>query len=185
MISFTATEEQSIAQSVVRNFSQKVLRPAARQADEDCKLDKAALQGAWDLELVQAIAGAQDGLPEQATLLNTLLLEELADGDAAVAVAIAASLGFAKAIAEQGSNNQKRALLPFFAGRTPSPAAIALVDASHPGTTAAKTQGGYKISGVKAMIARAGLHSFPRRGAMRRQAGCVHRAAGGSQYPPK
>jgi alkylation response protein AidB-like acyl-CoA dehydrogenase len=159
MISFAATEEQNIARSVVRDFAQKVLRPIARQADENCALDQAALQGAWDLELVQTIAGEPSDMPEQATLLNALLLEELADGDAATAVAIAASLGFAKAIAEQGSDAQKHALLPLFAGRKPCAAAIALVDAPHGGTkagaTATKAAGGYKINGAKAMIPRA------------------------------
>jgi alkylation response protein AidB-like acyl-CoA dehydrogenase len=159
VISFAATEEQNIAQSVVRDFAKGVLRPIARQADENAELNRAALQGAWDLELVQAVATAPGALPEQTTLLNALLLEELADGDTATAVAIAASLGFVKAIAEQGSEKQKRTLLPLFAGHTPAAGAIALVDALPPQTkgktTVVNAPGGYLINGGKAMIPRA------------------------------
>ena len=61
-------------------------------------------------------------------MLNALLLEELARGDAAAAVAIAAPLGFAKAVAEHGSEHQRRELLPLFAGGEPRLAAFAHVN---------------------------------------------------------
>ncbi len=155
MISFALTEEQDIARSMVLDFAQSVCLPAARKADEASELGRDVLQGAWALGLVQSIAGSDDGLPEQATVFNTLLLEELARGDAAVAMAIAAPLGFVKAVAEQGSERQKRELLPLFAQDTPQISAVAMTDAGiHSGQPASvsKIAGGYRLNGAKAMI---------------------------------
>jgi alkylation response protein AidB-like acyl-CoA dehydrogenase len=155
MISFDLTEEQEIARSMALNFAQSVLLPAARRADESSEHGSEVLQGAWALGLVQAIADSEQGLPEQATVLNTLLLEELARGDAAVAMAIAAPLGFVKAIAEQGSERQKRELLPHYATDVPRMAAVAMVDAGPfkgKSTSVTGIAGGYRLNGAKAMI---------------------------------
>lgn len=155
MISFDLTEEQEIARSMALDFAQSVLKPAARRADESSEIGRDVLQGAWALGLVQAIADAEQGLPEQATVLNTLLLEELARGDAGVAMAIAAPLGFVKAIAEQGSQRQKRDLLPDYGSDVPRMAAVAMVDAGPfktASTSVARIAGGYQLNGAKAMI---------------------------------
>ena len=155
MISFDLTEEQEIARSMALDFAQSVLKPAARRAEESSEIGREVLQGAWALGLVQAIADSEAGLPEQATVLNTLLLEELARGDAAVAMAIAAPLGFVKAIAEQGSERQKRELLPHYATDVPRMAAVAMVDAGPfkgKSTSVTKIAGGYRLNGAKAMI---------------------------------
>ena len=66
------------------------------------------MSSVWELGLVQAAADCEAGASGQPTVQNALLLEELARGDAAVALAIAAPLGFVKAIAEQGSERADR-----------------------------------------------------------------------------
>ena len=155
MISFDLTEEQEIARAMALDFAQSVLKPAARRAEESSEIGRDVLQGAWTLGLVQAIADSEQGLPEQATVLNTLLLEELARGDAGVAMAIAAPLGFVKAIAEQGSQRQKRDLLPGYFGDVPRMAAVAMVDTgpfNAASTSVARIAGGYRLNGAKAMI---------------------------------
>jgi alkylation response protein AidB-like acyl-CoA dehydrogenase len=163
MISFDLTEEQQMARDAVQGFAKSVLFPAAREADEAGELQKAALNGAWALGLVQSIADSSEGLPEQATVLNTLLLEELARGDAAVATAIAAPLGFVKAIAEQGSERQKKELLPLFATDAPRIAAVAMTDAGFAragkAAVAAKAANGYRLNAAKALIPLAGMCS--------------------------
>ena len=157
MISFALTEDQEIARATAADFARSVLRPAARAADETAALPAPLVSTVWALGFVQAIAGAELGSLEQPTVLNALLLEELARGDAAAAVAIAAPLGFAKAVAEQGSERERRELLPLFAGDEPRLAAIAHVDsgwfedAARP-TKAAWVEGGCRLTGAKALM---------------------------------
>jgi alkylation response protein AidB-like acyl-CoA dehydrogenase len=157
MISFALSEDQEIARAAAADFARSVLAPAARAGDEAAALPEPLLAAAWSLGIVQAIPAAEPGLLEQPTVLNALLLEELARGDAAVAVAIAAPLGFVKAVAEQGSERQRRELLPFFASDAPQLAAVAYIDAGwfqgagRP-TKAARVEGGFRLTGAKALI---------------------------------
>ena len=157
MISFAPTEEQEIARATAADFARSVLYPSARAADEAAALPSSLLAAAWALGLVQTIADAEPGSLEQPTVLNALMLEELARGDAAAAVAIAAPLGFVKAVAEHGTEHQRRELLPLFAGDAPRLAAFAHVDAgwfqgaARP-TTATKVAGGFRLEGSKGLI---------------------------------
>src|SRR5271155_389516 len=169
MISFALSEEQEIARTAVAAFARAELTPAARAADEAAAFSASILASAWGLGLVQTIAEADAGSLEQPTVMNALLLEELAYGDSAVALALACPLGFAKAIAEQGSDAQKREYLPLFAGDQPRFAAIAHRDAgwfqgAGRATRAERVAGGWRLSGVKALIplaARCGLFLVP------------------------
>jgi alkylation response protein AidB-like acyl-CoA dehydrogenase len=157
MISFALTEQQEIACSVAADFALSVLAPAARAADEAAELSPSIMSSVWQLGLAQAIADTDAGASEQPTVQNALLLEELARGDSAAALAIAAPLGFAKAIAEQGSELQQRELLPLFLRDQPHYAAIGYVDAgwfngaSQP-TQAVKAEAGYRLLGAKALV---------------------------------
>jgi alkylation response protein AidB-like acyl-CoA dehydrogenase len=139
MISFALTQEQEIA----------------RAADEAGAFPDDLIDALWSLGLVQAVAGSD--APEQPTVLNALVLEELAYGDAALALALAAPLGFAKAVAEQGDENQKRTYLSAAATDSPRFTAIAHTDAGWFGgerqrTRAAKVAGGWRIEGAKALV---------------------------------
>ena len=157
MISFAMTEEQEIARGAFEEFARKALTPMARAIDEEGSVDVALLEAAWSLGLVSGLAQAEADEIVQPTVLNALLLEELARGDATVATALAGPLGFVKAIVEQGSDRQKQALLPIYSGHTPAFAAIAY---GEPGpksgpavrTVAAKTADGYSLRGEKALI---------------------------------
>jgi alkylation response protein AidB-like acyl-CoA dehydrogenase len=93
------------------------------------------------------------------------VLEELAVADASFAIAVAAPLGFVSAIASQGTDAQKQALLPLFTGDQYRLASIAIMepdfsfDVSAIRTTAAKTSGGYRLSGIKGPVPLAPLSS--------------------------
>lgn len=157
MISFALSEEQEIARAAIAEFAMAELRPAARAADEAAALPAATLAAAWRLGIVQTVADAVEAPPEQPTVLNALLLEELAYGDPAVAVALAAPLGFAKAVAELASARQKRQWLPPYAGDTPRLAAIAHLDAgwfqgAGRSTRAERVADGWRLTGAKALI---------------------------------
>jgi alkylation response protein AidB-like acyl-CoA dehydrogenase len=157
MISFALTEQQEIACSVVADFALSVLAPAARAADEANELPTSIMSPVWDLGLVQAAADREAGSSEQPTVQNALLLEELARGDATAALAIAAPLGFVKAIAEQGSERQRHDLLPLFLRNQPNYSAIGHVDSgwfngAGRSMKALKSENGYRLSGAKALV---------------------------------
>jgi alkylation response protein AidB-like acyl-CoA dehydrogenase len=151
MISFALREDQEIACATAESFARDVARPVARTADENGAFPEALLERAWSLGLVQSIAGGE--MTEQPTVLNALVLEAIAHGDAALAVALAAPLGFVKAIAENGTPAQKRAYLPAFAGDAPRFAAIANVGAGwfRGEARATRWSGGWRLDGVKAL----------------------------------
>jgi alkylation response protein AidB-like acyl-CoA dehydrogenase len=159
VISFALTEEQGIARAAAASLAQTVLSPAARGADETAAIAPTTLSAAWTLGIIQTVADPDFATVEQPTVLNALLLEELASGDATVAAAIAAPLGFAKAIAEQGSERQRRELLPPFATNEPHFAAVAelniapdLGGTTPPGAGATRTGEGYELTGTVAML---------------------------------
>jgi len=163
VISFALTEEQEIARATAADFARSALAPAARGADEAAALPTQLLAATWSLGLVQTVAAAETTL-EQPTVLGALMLEELARWDAAAAVAIAAPLGFVKAVAEQGSERQRRDLLPLSAGEAPCSAAIAHTDAgwfqgNGKPTMATQVEGGWQLKGAKALIPLAGACS--------------------------
>jgi len=155
MISFALTEDQEIARAAAADFAASEARPAARDADERGAFPERLLDRAWGLGLVQATAGEETA--EQPSVLNALVLQEIAHGDAALALALAAPLGFAKAIAENGSAAQKQSYLPAFADVAPRFAAIAHTDAgwfrgAGKATRARRTADGWRLDGAKALV---------------------------------
>ena len=154
MISFALTEDQIIAQRAAADFAQREARPAARPADEAAAFPASLLARAWALGLVQTAANPE--ATEQPSVLNALVIEEVAYGDAALAAALAAPLGFVRAIAQAGSPAQQRRHLPAFAGDAPRFAAVAHVDAGWrhgvTGARARRTGSGWKLDGAKASI---------------------------------
>ncbi|ATE63656.1 acyl-CoA dehydrogenase family protein [Rhizorhabdus dicambivorans] len=159
MISFELTEEQEIARSTVREFAGQVLRPLARQADVDGRIEDETLDQLWSLGVVQSMIDQDGAEPDQSAILSALLLEELGWADAAFGVALASPLGFVRAVKEQGSAAQKEALLPLFTGDRYHGAAVALAE---PGlidngiealsTKAEADPAGYRLTGAKVQV---------------------------------
>jgi alkylation response protein AidB-like acyl-CoA dehydrogenase len=89
---------------------------------------------------------------------NAILLEELAHGDAALALAALAPSLFAYSILDQGSEDQKRALLPGFCGEQFVTGSLAvsepgaLSDASEPLTRAEQKGETFILSGRKTFV---------------------------------
>jgi alkylation response protein AidB-like acyl-CoA dehydrogenase len=158
VISFELTEEQKLAQSMIRELAGSSLRLAARDADEHAAIPAAILQEIWETGIIQSQAAADTDGGSRSATLNALLLEELAVADAAFAIAAAAPIGFASAIAAYGSIEQKKTLLSLFVGDKYQCASVAIMepdfmfDVSAMRTSAAKTSGGYRLSGVKSMV---------------------------------
>jgi alkylation response protein AidB-like acyl-CoA dehydrogenase len=156
LISFELNQEQELARSTAREFASAVLRPAAREADEAGSLPQSILEQLWSLGIIRNQADAEGA--NSSPILNALILEELAAGDASFAMAAAATMGFVSAIASQGSSAQKKTLLPLFASDELRCAGVAIMepdfafDATRIATTATPAASGYRLSGVKSLV---------------------------------
>ena len=160
MISFAMTDEQEAARDTMRSFAGAALRPLAREYDEAAAIPEAFYAQAWELgltatQLPEAVGGY--GAP-RSPVTNAVVLEELAYGDATLALAAAAPSAFAYAVADQGSDAQRQRYLPAFCGERfhtgslaasePHPASTAW----QPRTRAERTGNGWTLTGRKCFV---------------------------------
>jgi alkylation response protein AidB-like acyl-CoA dehydrogenase len=160
MISFGPTEEQEVARDAMREFAASAIRPIARRCDEESRTPGEFLEQAWQLGLVATqIPDAFGGGGEaRSPVTNALVLEELAHGDAGLALAAVSPALFAMPVVEFGSDAQKQALLPLFCGDRFHAASLALVepgpcfDATSLRTRAERKGDGFVLSGAKCFV---------------------------------
>ena len=161
MISFGMSEEQELVRDAMREFAADAIRPIARESDEAAEVPADFLETAWTLGLTNTQIPEQfGGVGEERSLVtNAILLEELAHGDASLAmVAVAPSL-FANAVVDHGTDDQKQALLPLFCGESYATGAVALTeagplsDAARPRTEAEQKGENFILSGRKTFVA--------------------------------
>jgi alkylation response protein AidB-like acyl-CoA dehydrogenase len=132
MISFGPTEEQELVRDTLREFAQKEIRPLARECDETATIPDSVLDATWSLGLTSTqIPEVYGGAGEpRSPVTNVLALEELACGDAALALAAVAPSSFAYPLLDLGTDEQKRTYLPLFCGERFHAASLALVEPS-------------------------------------------------------
>lgn len=160
MISFGMSEEQEMVRDAMREFAADAIRPIARECDEQAAIPGDFLETAWSLGLTSTqIPEAYGGAGEERSLVtNAILLEELAFGDASLAMAALAPSLFANAILDQGSEAQKQAYLPLFCGESYVTGSVAvtepgaLSDASQPRTIAETKGDSFVLSGRKSFV---------------------------------
>ena len=159
MISFELSEEQQIVRSTIAEFGKSVLRPQARRLDTDSRIDDGVLAHLWSTEIIQAQAeGAHEDGGSRSPVTNAIILEELGAADATLALAMASTMGFVQAIADQGSAGQREKLLGDFTGETFQAAAVAMMeprfgfDVSRFATVSARDGDDYVVRGAKAMV---------------------------------
>jgi alkylation response protein AidB-like acyl-CoA dehydrogenase len=130
VISFGPSEEQALVVEAVRSFAADVLRPAARSADEAEALPEDVLQQAWSLGFVATqIPESYGGAGEaRSPVTSALVLEALAHGDAALAIAATHPAAFAFAVLDHGTEEQKRRFLPRFCEDRFHAASLALLE---------------------------------------------------------
>ena len=130
MISFKLTEEQEIVRDALHEFAAQVIRPIARESDEASEVPAGFLEQAWELGLVSTAIPETygGGGEERSPVTNALVGEELAWGDATLAAAALAPAAFAFAVLDQGSDDQKRELLPLFCGPKFHAASLAWIE---------------------------------------------------------
>ncbi|MGK2867495.1 MAG: acyl-CoA dehydrogenase family protein, partial [Mycobacterium sp.] len=100
-----------------------------------------------------------DGIAEhRSTVTGALVAEALAYGDMGLALPILAPSGVASALTHWGSAEQQATYLPEFAGEKVPQASLAiaephaLFDPTALKTTAVRSPGGYRLSGVKSLV---------------------------------
>ena len=160
MLSFGLSEEQELVRDTLREFAADTLRPIGRECDETSSLPDELLDSAWELGLTSTqIPAAYGGGDEpRAPVTNAIVLEELAYGDAALALALTAPSQFANAILDQGSEAQKAQYLPLFCGEKFHAASLALLEPGpvaepmRPRTVAEPKGDGWVLSGEKSFV---------------------------------
>jgi alkylation response protein AidB-like acyl-CoA dehydrogenase len=160
MISFQPTEEQQTICESIREFAAQVMRPAARPFDEASAVAESFLAQAWDLGLtLTQIPEPYGGYgAARSPLTNTLVLEELGQGDATLALAAVAPSAFAYAILDQGTEEQRQAYLPLFCGDRYHVSSLAVAEPSsdfnafRPRTRAAQRKDVFVLSGAKCCV---------------------------------
>ena len=160
MISFGMSEEQEMVRDAMREFAADAIRPIARECDEASEIPADYLETVWSLGLTSTqIPEEYGGAGEERSMVtNAILLEELAHGDASLAMAALAPSLFANAILDQGSEDQKKTYLPLFCGESFATGAVAvsepgaLRDASVPETMAEPKGDSFILSGRKTAV---------------------------------
>jgi len=160
VISFGMSEDQEMVRDAMREFAADAIRPIARECDETTEIPADFLETAWSLGLTSTqIPEQYGGAGEERSLVtNAILLEELAHGDAALAMAAVAPSLFANAILDQGTDDQKAALLPLFCGESFATGSLAvcepgaLSDAAAPRTEAEQKGESFILSGRKTFV---------------------------------
>jgi acyl-CoA dehydrogenase len=162
------TDEQREIQRVCRDFAAREIRPISLAVDEaDTQLPrdvwvKASRLGLTSFMLPEAYGGA--GMTD--CLTGCLVQEELSHGCSGIGNLITSNGFFAEPVLALGSEEQKQRWLAPLAGEDPPFTALAITepqsgsDAASIRTRAARTDGGYMLSGQKAWISNGGVSRF-------------------------
>ena len=156
----TPDEDQQMIVDTVREFSEEILRPAAHDADEAATYPADLIAKSAELGITAInVPEDFDGIAAaKSTVTTALVAEALAYGDMGLALPILAPGGVASALTHWGSASQQATYLPSFSGENVPQACVAiaephaLFDPTALKTTAVRTPGGYRLSGVKSLV---------------------------------
>ena len=163
LFDLTPDDEQELLRGSVRAFAMEQLRPVAADADAACTAPPALLAQANELGLTMV------GVPEQlggvvarrSATTTVLMAEALARGDMGIAVACLAPAAVSTALSLWGDADQQSTYLPPFVSDDVPAASLALMepqplfDPFALRSTARRTDDGYVLDGVKALVPRA------------------------------
>jgi acyl-CoA dehydrogenase len=161
MINFQPSEEQELLRQTLAGFARDVIRPQIREADEKSFVPAPIVEKGWELGLVQ------DAIPEtfggygspRSAIGGTFILEELAYGSLGIGLHLVAPRLFTLPVLVAGTDAQKAAWLPKFAGASFAVGTAAFTeprwgfDPTALETKAEKTGSDWTISGEKCAVA--------------------------------
>ena len=159
MFDLELTEEQQLVRDTVASFAQNEIRPIARDSDESGSIpDSLAAQG-FELGLVHsALPEAQGGFGEErSAVTGAIVAEELAWGDAAIAMHLLAPRLVAYPVLDGGTQAQREDVLPRFT-KAFHAATAAVVEPRYDfstnefATTAVRENGSYVLNGHKCFV---------------------------------
>lgn len=160
MISYGLTEEQELVRDTLRDFAAEVVRPLARECDEEGSIPDDFLSSVWELGLTSTQIPEEfgGGGEPRSAVTNAIILEELGHGDAALTLAATAPSQFANAILDHGTDEQKKKYLPMFCGSDFHAASIAMEEPGplseplRPRTVAEAKGDSFVLSGAKSFV---------------------------------
>ena len=164
LFDLTPTDEQQMMREAVGSFADERLRKTALAADDSCGAPADVLAQANELGITmlgvpEELGGAFAG---RSAVTSVLVAEQLARGDMGLALAVLAPAAVGTAIGLWGDAEQQARYLPEFSGDEPPAAALALLErgaAFDPTRLATRARagadGGYVLSGEKALVPRA------------------------------
>jgi alkylation response protein AidB-like acyl-CoA dehydrogenase len=160
MISFTPSEEQQMIVNTIKQFATSEMREVYRDCEESGEIPDDIVNTAWELGLIATgIPEDLGGLGgEQSAVTGSLIAEELAWGDLAIAMKILCPALAAFPIIEMGTEEQKKKYLPDFCEEKYKAATAALMeprfnfDPLDLSTTAKLDGSNYVLNGEKCYV---------------------------------
>ena len=157
MFDLSLSKEQKMVKDSFSKLVKDLIADNAHEMDEAGEIPISSIQKAWELGCsVSGVPEEYGGYGmEDSPILSTLVLEELAYGDMAYAVAVTAPSLFITPINDMGTEDQKKALLPNACTDDYSVFTMAMCephfgfDAVSLKTTAEKKNGSYVLNGTK------------------------------------
>jgi len=155
---FSPTEEQLAVQRTAREFAERRLRPRAGDRDVTGEFPEAELRELAELGMLGVAVEEELGGAAAGAVAYSLAMQELARGDASVAVAVSVTNMVAELIAKIGDDDQRNLHVPKVTSGEYLVGAFALSEAqagSDPAgmrTTATRIDGGWRLDGTKQWI---------------------------------
>jgi hypothetical protein len=152
------TEEQRAVQRLARDFAEERLAPHAAARDKSGQFPEAELRELGKLGLLGVAVPEELGGAGAGVVAYSLVMQELARGDASVAVAVSVTNMVAELIGKIGSDQQKQRHVPRLTSGAALCGAFALSEpqaGSDPAgltTRAERTASGWRLSGAKQWI---------------------------------
>jgi alkylation response protein AidB-like acyl-CoA dehydrogenase len=160
MFGFSMSKQQKMVKNEVAKLVKDMVVDQAHEMDEEKTIPQDLIQKAWEL------GASLSGVPEEyggfgtddSPVETAIVLEEMAFGDMAFALAVTLPSLFINPIAKMGTQDQKKTYLPLYCKDDYSPCTLALnephfaFDAVNLKTSAEKKNGAYVLNGVKCYV---------------------------------
>ena len=126
------TDEQKAIRNMIGNFVEKEIMPIRREMEEDYSLVEGVLQKLLELGIGRAgDPDENDGHNQNATTTETIMVEELAKGDAGVSLCVGGVTGgLVKAAERAGNKAVAERFGPAFRGTKVSYACLSMTDSA-------------------------------------------------------
>ncbi len=160
MFGFSMSKQQKMVKKEVANLVKDLVIDQSKEMDEEKTIPAKTVQMAWELGASISMVPEEYGGfgMEDSTVETAIILEELAYGDMAFALAVTLPSLFINPILKMGTETQKKKYLPLCCKEQYSPCTLALnephfdFDAVDLKTTAQKKNGAYILNGTKCFV---------------------------------